>query len=53
MHTVHGSKFFMDFHMDQSSVRLFSISFFCDVFYFLECIAVASYDDDTTTYSAN
>ena len=27
MHTVHGNKFFMEFHRDQSLVCLFSISF--------------------------
>ena len=26
-HTVHGKKFFMEFHRDQSLVRLFSTSF--------------------------
>ena len=50
MHTVHGNKFFIEFHKDQSLVHLFSISF-C-VTYFLEGVSVASYADDTTHYSS-
>ena len=42
----------MEFHKDQSLVRLFSIPFLCDLFYFLEGVSVASYADDTTPYSA-
>ena len=54
MHTVHGKKFFMEFHRDQSLVRLFSISFCVTYFFFfLEGVAVASYADDSTPYSAN
>ena len=38
----------------QFLVRLFSISFcVCDLFYFLEGVAAASYADDTTPYCAN
>ena len=44
MHTVHGKTFFMEFHRDQSLVHLF---------YFLKGVAVASYADDTTPYTAN
>ena len=53
MHTVHGKKFFMEFHRDQSLVRLFSISFCVTYFFFLEGVVVASYADDSTPYSAN
>ena len=48
MHTVHGKTFFMEFHRGQSLVRLF----WSDLFYFLEGVAVASYADDTTPYTA-
>ena len=53
MHTVHGKTFFTEYHRDQSLVRLFSNIFLCDLFYFLEGVAVASYADDTTPYTAN
>ena len=45
-------KNFMVFHRDQSLVGLSSISF-CDLFYFLEGAAIASYADDTTLKRAN
>ena len=47
MHTVHS--------IPQASIfgRLFFNIFLCDLFYFLEGLAVASYADGTTPYSAN
>ena len=53
MHTVHESNIFTEFHSDQFLVRLFSISFCMTYFFFLEGVAVASYADDTTLYSAS
>ena len=43
----------MVFHRGQSLVLLLAIYIFCDLFYFLEGVAVASYADDFTPYSAN
>ena len=41
----------MAFHRDQYLVGLFLVSL-CDLFYFLEGVAVATYADDTLTYGA-
>ena len=52
MHAVHGNKFFMEFHRDNVAPVIFNI-FFCDLFYFLEGVSVASCADNTTPYTAN
>ena len=46
MHIVHGMKFTI------LGPLLLNI-FLCDLFYFTEGVALASYDNDTTPYSAN
>ena len=51
MHGFYGNKCFMVFHRDQFLVRLSSI-YFCAT-YFISGVAVGSYADDTTPYSAN
>ena len=46
-------KTYICIHRDQSLLHFFSISFLCNLFYFLEDVAVASYADDATPYSVD
>ena len=41
----------MVFHKDLFSVHYYSRPHLCDLFYFLEDLDIASYADDTTTYT--
>ena len=49
MHTVHGNKFF--YGIPQGSIL--GPLILCDLFCYLGGVAVASYADDTTPYTAN
>ena len=53
MHTVHGRKFFYGIPQGSIFGQLIFNIFFCDLFYFLEGVSVASYADDTTPHTAN